>query len=159
MDKKPASKKKTSADEFAENTISQAPDSIAIATAIGEGIAKQFNNVREVNTGNAAVVSLEIERKAKAVHTSQRKFAERLANDKDNYVDVVVPSIYRSYQPSFTLSKNGVTVKIPANGRPYKVHRLFADMLNVRLKRLDEKIQRSRDASNQIQFVREISYN
>lgn len=144
--------------EFADEVgMSTAPDMLNIAKAIGEGIASKINNVREINTGSAASVTMQIEKKAREVHEAQRRFAERLANEKDQYVDVSIPAIYKNYMPSITLSINGVTVKIPADGKIYKVHRLFADMLNVRLKRLDEKIDQLRNTQSHEQFVSRIN--
>lgn len=139
-----------------ERAVEKAPDALEIARAVGEGLAAQIGGIRKVDTTSAAIVAMQIEQKSKKVRDDQARYAQKLRSEEHLFVEVSVPTIYKQYRPSFTLSRNGVTVKIPADGRTYKIHPTFATMLTQRLKRLDEKIEYTKRNENHIQYVKEM---
>ena len=97
-------------------------DTIALASAIGEAIAKNIVKNNQVSDPtSAASISLQIEKRARNLGDSQADFAKKITEDKDNYVWVTIPTVYKQFRPSLTVSINGCTIKIPADGKSRKV--------------------------------------
>jgi ABC-type Zn2+ transport system substrate-binding protein/surface adhesin len=121
-----------------QNTNTNAELAATIASAVAGAIK---SNVAE----NASEATLKINAKVREKQQRQQSYANKIAKEmkeNKNCCTIVVPEIYRKYQPSFTVSINGCTVNIPANGKPYKVHNDFAVLLHNRMARLSAKIDR-----------------
>lgn len=156
-DNQPKAKNTSKKDDFLDNTATSANNqAIDIAVAVGEAIAKQLGNLKQSsNPSTAATVAIEIEKKAQAVGDKQAAFAKRIAEDKDNYVNIMIPQIYAQFEPSMTVSINGCTIKIPADGVTRKVHKVYAAEILSRLRYTDKKIQEMR-ANNNIAEITQI---
>lgn len=105
---------------------------------------KQANVNNNINSENASNVALEINRKINEKSQKQKDYAHKIANEMNNNKNIVavsVPSIYKQYQPSFVISINGCTIKIPSDGVTRYIHKDFAIVLNRRLRALDRKIE------------------
>lgn len=109
--------------------------SAAAASAVTQALAEKSANANEA--------SLRINDKVHQLQIKQQNYAARIKSEMDqniNCTTIVIPEMFKKWQPSFTASINGCTVNIPANGRPYKVHNDFAVIINRRMERLSKKI-------------------
>lgn len=129
-------------------------DHLEIAKAIGEGIAAKLNTQRPVDYDSAAAVSVELDKRANRVKAKQEAFAKKITKEKDKYVNIQIPLVYKQFVPSMTVSINGCTIKLVA-GKTYKVHQLYADEINKRLRHIDKKVERMRqgDKGADIQLI------
>lgn len=101
--------------------------------------------LKDNSAENASEATLKINAKVKEKQIRQQSYANRIAQEmkaNKNCCTIVIPEIYKKYQPSFTVSINGCTVNIPANGKPYKVHNDFAVILHKRMARLSANVER-----------------
>lgn len=103
------------------------------------------NKALEASQKRMATAGIEIEKRVKNLEMQQRSFAERIAKDKRNYVTFSIPKVYAEYAPSITAMINGVTVKVKADGKPVRIHKVFASALQKKLDHLDDKIANMRD--------------
>lgn len=109
--------------------------STAAAAAVAQALADKSANANEA--------SLRINEKVHQLQVKQQSYAARIKSEMDqniNCTTIVIPEMFKKWQPSFTASINGCTINIPANGRPYKVHNDFAVIINRRMKHLSEKV-------------------
>lgn len=110
---------------------------------IAQIAAQAAANVNSDGARNANEVALKINKKVRDKSIAQENYAQRIAKEiskNENCVTLVVPEIYRRYQPSFTATVNGCTVTIPADGKPRKVHRDFALIIMKRMNKLSKNI-------------------
>ena len=132
----------------------------ALAEAIGIAIAKNMNNAASVQNGqditNASVAAIEINRKVQEKARNQINFQRKIADDLNNKRNCrlySIPLIYKEYQPSITVSINGCTIKVPADGVPRLIHNRYIDIIEQRLRHLDQKIN---DMNNSGRDIREM---
>lgn len=96
-------------------------------------------------TANANEAAFKINDQIRRKQLAQQEYASKIKREMDqniNCVTIVIPEIFKKYQPKFTVSINGCTVTIPADGKQYKVHNDFAILLNRRMTRLSNNIAR-----------------
>lgn len=158
MSSKPATTAKAkpvSNEEFVSNEP-VVDNTLEIARAIGEGIAKSLNP-QPKDYSNAAIAAIEIESRANEIGRKQAEFARTIAQDTDNYVSVSIPLLYKQYVPSMTVSINGCTIKLEA-GKQYRVHKLYAVEIEKRLRHIDKKVDKMRQGEQgaDIQFIERI---
>jgi cell division septum initiation protein DivIVA len=155
--KKPAVKNTAVENEFVDkdNGVESVPSALEIARVVGEAIASKLGNIKQADTTSAASIAAEIDRRAKAVADKQAAWANKIKNDTENYVDVMIPTIYKQFVPSMVVSINGCTVKIPADGKVRKVHKVYASEIENRLRQYDKKIQGMRENTN-VQLIQGI---
>ena len=140
-----------------ENT-GQSLDVNQIAEVISSSIANAMNVVsqqRAAEQANANVISVAINKKVMDKSMKQIEFQKKIIADlnrKENCRMYAVPKIYAEYQPSFTVSINGCTIKVPADGQPRLIHNRYIDIIEQRLRHLDNKIS-NMNSSN----IREMS--
>jgi hypothetical protein len=150
--------RKTKQDEFVDT-----PKGGNVADDLAKAILNQINQSimnlggagSKVDPKNAPAIALEIEKKANKIREDQAKFAEKIIKDKENLVFLSIPTIYKQFQPSFTVSINGCTIKVPCDGKTYKIHKVYANEIYRRLRHIDEKVQSMR-ANNNIQEINSI---
>lgn len=124
----------------------QVEDTTDIAKSIGEAIAENFNKAisaydPRVNQGTSAAI--QINKKVQDKATRQLEFQRRITADlqnKKNCRMYAIPKIYKEYQPSFTVSINGCTIHVPSDGVPRLIHNRYIDIIEQRLRHIDEKI-------------------
>ena len=107
----------------------------AAATAVSQTISDKAINANEA--------SLRINEKVHELQIKQQNYAARIKYEMDHNINcktIVIPEMFRKWQPSFTASINGCTINIPANGKPYKVHNDFATIIERRMTRLSNKV-------------------
>lgn len=113
--------------------------------------SNKANQTHQVNEEGASNVALQINRKINEKSANQRNYAARIASDMQKGINcetIVVPRIYAEYQPSFVVSINGCTIKVPADGKPRVVHKDYAVILRRRINALDKKINFMRTNPN-----------
>lgn len=96
-------------------------------------------------TANANEATFRINEQIRRKQIAQQEYANKIKRDMENNINcvtIVIPEIFKKYQPKFTVSINGCTVTIPADGKQYKVHNDFAILLNRRMTRLSQNISR-----------------
>lgn len=116
-----------------------------------EALTKSNTNSNNTNIDGASNVALEINKKINEKSTNQRNYAARIASEMSRNINtetIVIPRVYAEYQPSFVVSINGCTIKIPADGKPRLVHSDYAVILRRRMRKLDEKIAHMRSNPN-----------
>ena len=117
-----------------------------IIQALGQLIKNNNVNERSVNE-----VTLELNKRINQKASNQTKYAARIIDEMRRGVNcsmVSVPRIYHEYQPSFVISINGCTVKIPADGQPRLLHNDYVVILNRRMRAIDNKIAFMRNNPN-----------
>ena len=130
-----------------QKEVSEQPlDVNHIAEVISSSIANAMNAVsqqRAAEQANANVISVAINKKVMDKSLKQIEFQNKIIadlNQKKNCKMYAIPKIYAEYQPSFTVSINGCTIKVPADGVPRLVHNRYIDIIEQRLRHLDDKI-------------------
>lgn len=117
-----------------------------IIQALGQLIKNNNVNERSVNE-----VTLELNKRINQKASNQTKYAARIIDEMRRGVNcstISVPRIYHEYQPSFVISINGCTVKIPADGQPRLLHNDYVVILNRRMRAIDNKIAFMRNNPN-----------
>ena len=117
-----------------------------IIQALGQLIKNNNVNERSVNE-----VTLELNKRINQKASNQTRYAARIIDEMRRGVNcsmVSVPRIYHEYQPSFVISINGCTVKIPADGQPRLLHNDYVVILNRRMRAIDNKIAFMRNNPN-----------
>jgi len=117
-----------------------------IIQALGQLIKNNNVNERSVNE-----VTLELNKRINQKASNQTKYAARIIDEMRRGVNcsmVSVPRIYHEYQPSFVISINGCTVKVPADGQPRLLHNDYVVILNRRMRAIDNKIAFMRSNPN-----------
>lgn len=137
-------------------------DAIAIAEAVGNAIADKLQGIASqpqqvvVGTNQATSAALQINKKVQDKAAKQLAFQKRIVADlqaNKNCRLYAIPKIYKEYQPSFTVSINGCTIKVPADGVPRKIHNRYIDIIEQRLRHLDEKIESMQSGQANIQLI------
>lgn len=119
-----------------------------IATIAAKAAAEAIKNASSEEITNANSAALKINSKIKEKQIAQQNYASRIANEMRagiNCCTISIPEMYKKWQPSFTVSINGCTVNIPADGKQYTVHNDFAILIMRRMKRLSYKIAHLND--------------
>ena len=133
-------------DKEQTNTVNQSTDFNAMAAAITKAMTDAINAAttqKNAETAHANVVSVAINKKVMEKSVKQIEFQKKIIadlNSRKNCKMYAIPRIYFEYQPSFVVSINGCTVKVPADGQPRLLHNLYIDIIERRLRRLDDKI-------------------
>lgn len=130
-----------------QKEVSEQPlDVNRIAEAISSSIANAMNTItqqRDEEMRNSSVVSVAINKKVMDKSLKQIEFQKKIIadlNQKKNCKMYAIPKIYAEYQPSFTVSINGCTIKVPADGKARLIHNRYIDIIEQRLRHLDYKI-------------------
>lgn len=124
-------------------------DTLLIAETIGKAIADKLsdiniNNKVEVTANPGVTATLELNKKIQDKAAKQIAFQKNISADLNanrNCRMYAIPKIYKEYQPSFVVSINGCTIKVPADVVPRKIHNRYIDIIEQRLRYLDEKIE------------------
>lgn len=133
-------------DKEQNNTVNQSTDFNNMAAAITKAMTDAINAATQQKNSEAAhanVVSVAINKKVFEKSAKQLEFQKKIIadlNSRKNCKMYAIPKIYFEYQPSFVVSINGCTVKVPADGQPRLLHNLYIDIIERRLRRLDDKI-------------------
>ena len=117
-----------------------------IIQALGQLIKNNNVNERSVNE-----VTLELNKRINAKASNQTRYAAKIIDEMKRGINcsmISVPRIYAEYQPSFVISINGCTIKVPADGKPRLLHNDYAIILNRRMRALDNKIAFMRNNPN-----------
>ena len=128
----------------------------SLAEAIGSAIAKNMNIAnaqKNRDVTNASVAAIEINKKVQEKAKNQINFQRRIVDDLNNRRNCKmysIPLIYKEYQPSFTVSINGCTIKVPADGQPRLIHNRYIDIIEQRLRYLDQKINSMNNSGRDI---------
>lgn len=126
----------------------------ALAEAIGSAIARNMPSApKHQEITNASVAAIEINRKVQEKARNQINFQRKIIDDlnnKRNCKMYSIPLIYKEYQPSFTVSINGCTIKVPADGQPRLLHNRYIDIIEQRLRHLDQKINAMNNSGRDI---------
>lgn len=96
-------------------------------------------------TANANEATFRINEQIRKKQIAQQEYANKIKRDMEKNINCIImsiPEIFKKYQPKFTVSINGCTVTIPADGKQYKVHNDFAILLQRRMDRLSQNISR-----------------
>lgn len=107
-----------------------------------EAIESNSKSIKELTSAN--VVSIKIDGKMQNKVRRQQEFISSIRNDFErgtNIVTLSIPRLYAEYQPSFTVCINGCSIKLPADGKPRRVHKSYAAIVLKRLEHLDRKIE------------------
>lgn len=72
-----------------------------------------------------------------------KRFFERTMREKDKMRKIMIPKIYKDYAGDITSNVNGLTVKVPADGKTHVVHQMHYEAIQSKLRYLDENIARS----------------
>lgn len=108
----------------------------------------QKPQVTNEDATNASLVAVQINQKVNIKAQKQMEFANRIAYEMDHNINcsmIAVPKIYYEYQPSFVITLNGCTIKVPADGVQRKIHNEFAVILKKRMRALDDKLEAMRN--------------
>ena len=120
-------------------------DITKIGEAIGEAIAAKLNSVSQpTQVSNSTSVAFEINKKVQQKASRQASFAARVTKDLKegkNCKMYSVPSIYKMYMPSLTVTINGCSIKVPADGRSRLIHNAYIAQIEKYLRHLDQKIE------------------
>lgn len=138
MDDMQVAQKKVSKQKSVDNNVND------VITKLGETIANAIDASNQKRYTNANIVNLDINEKIKQKADRQIAFQKRIINDlkaKRNCRMYAIPTIYKEYQPSFTVSINGCTIKVPADGQQRLIHNRYIDIIERRLRHLDKKIE------------------
>lgn len=133
-------------DKEQNKTVNQPTDFNAMAAAITKAMTDAINAAttqKNAEAAHANVVSVAINKKVMEKSVKQIEFQKKIIadlNSRKNCKMYAIPRIYFEYQPSFVVSINGCTVKVPADGQPRLLHNLYIDIIERRLRRLDDKI-------------------
>lgn len=84
------------------------------------------------------------------VSNARSNFANSIVRDTSQYTEISVPEIYKEYLPYVLVGFNGATIKIPADGKVYRVHKKFAAEFRRKLRHYDRKISLMKDAKGRI---------
>jgi hypothetical protein len=95
-------------------------------------------------------VEVQMQETIAEVSQTRNEFANKIVNDTSEYVDVSVPEIYKEYLPYVLVGFNGATIKIPADGKVYRVHKKFAADFRRKLRHYDRKIALMKDTRGRI---------
>ena len=110
--------------------------------ALTEALSQANKNV--VSDKESNVVAIEIQRQVNERAARQQNYANRISDEMNkgiNCTKFAIPKIYHQYQPSFVITINGCTVKIPADGS------LGNDFTTVKFKTVAESSCASRISS------------
>lgn len=124
-----------------------------LAEVISSSIANAMNTVAQQaanERANANVISVSINKKVMDKSLKQIDFQKKIIADLNAGVNCkmyAIPKIYAEYQPSFVVSINGCTIKVPADGQPRLIHQRYIDIIEQRLRRLDDKISNMNKAN------------
>lgn len=130
-----------------QKQVNQETDINAIAAAITKAMTDAINmstQQKAAEAANANVVSVAINKKVMDKSLKQIEFQKKIISDlnqRKNCRMYAVPKIYKEYQPSFVVSINGCTIKVPADGQARLIHNRYIDIIEQRLRRLDDKIE------------------
>lgn len=120
-------------------------DITKIGEAIGEAIAARLNSVAQpAQVSNSTSVAFEINKKVQQKASRQASFAARVTKDLKegkNCKMYSVPSIYKMYMPSLTVTINGCSIKVPADGKARLIHNAYIAQIEKYLRHLDQKIE------------------
>lgn len=114
-----------------------------IAQIAAQASANAIAQVVADKAANANEASFRINDKIRQKQIAQQNYANRIRYEMDhniNCMTITIPEMYKKWQPSFTVSINGCTVNIPADGKPYLVHNDFAVLIMKRMRRLSYKV-------------------
>lgn len=114
-----------------------------IAQIAAQASANAISQAMAEKTANANEATLRINEKVHQQQIRQQNYAARIKHEMDNNINcrmITIPEMFKRWQPSFTVCINGCTVNIPANGKPYKVHNDFAEIIERRMARLSAKV-------------------
>lgn len=120
-------------------------DITKIGEAIGEAIAAKLSSVSQpTQVSNSTSVAFEINKKVQQKASRQASFAARVTKDLKegkNCKMYSVPSIYKMYMPSLTVTINGCSIKVPADGKARLIHNAYIAQIEKYLRHLDQKIE------------------
>lgn len=120
-------------------------DITKIGEAIGEAIAAKLSSVPQpTQVSNSTSVAFEINKKVQQKASRQASFAARITKDLKegkNCKMYSVPSIYKMYMPSLTVTINGCSIKVPADGKARLIHNAYIAQIEKYLRHLDQKIE------------------
>lgn len=143
--------------EKAQSRPKKQDDTLVVAQEIGKAIAREVLNQSKPQTEtkeNATSISLEINKRVQEKASRQASFAAKIAKDmteKKNCAMFSIGKAYREYAPKVTVTINGCTVTLPANGQEYLVHDVYITEFKRFIQRLDDKI----DQMNKGSFITE----
>lgn len=119
-------------------------DITKIGEAIGEAIAAKLNSVSQpTQVSNSTSVAFEINKKVQQKASRQASFAARITRDLKegkNCRMYSIPTIYKMYMPSLTITVNGCSIKVPADGKARLIHDIYISQIEKYLRHLDKKI-------------------
>ena len=134
-------------------------DITKIGEAIGEAIAAKLSSVSQPNqVSNSTSVAFEINKKVQQKASRQASFAARVTKDLKegkNCRMYSIPTIYKMYMPSLTVTVNGCSIKVPADGKSRLIHDIYISQIEKYLRHLDKKIDAMENNKPDIQEDRQ----
>lgn len=134
-------------------------DITEIGKAIGEAIAANLRAPTQPDhIENRSSIAIEINKKVQQKASRQASFAARVTNDLRNGKNCrmyAIPTIYKMYMPSLTVTVNGCSIKVPADGKARLIHNLYITQIEKYLRHLDAKIDAMENHRPDIQEERQ----
>lgn len=119
-------------------------DITEIGMAIGEAIASKLAAPSQPqHVENRSSIAIEINKKVQQRASRQASFAARITKDLKegkNCRMYSIPTIYKMYMPSLTITVNGCSIKVPSDGKPRLIHNIYIGQIERYLRHLDAKI-------------------
>lgn len=119
-------------------------DITEIGMAIGEAIASKLATPSQSQQiENRSSIAIEINKKVQQRASRQASFAARITKDLKegkNCKMYSIPTIYKMYMPSLTVTVNGCSIKVPADGKARLIHNDYIAQIERYLRHLDAKI-------------------
>ena len=134
-------------------------DITKIGEAIGEAIAARLGTpVQNNQVENRSSIAIEINKKVQQRASRQASFAARVTKDLKegkNCRMYSIPTIYKMYMPSLTVTVNGCSIKVPADGKARLIHNAYIAQIEKYLRHLDQKIDAMENNKPDIQEDRQ----
>ena len=134
-------------------------DITKIGEAIGEAIAARLGTpVQNNQVENRSSIAIEINKKVQQRASRQASFAARITKDLKegkNCRMYSIPTIYKMYMPSLTVTVNGCSIKVPADGKSRLIHNAYIAQIEKYLRHLDQKIDAMENNKPDIQEDRQ----
>lgn len=127
----------------------------------------KINGPKEMPQNEAAVVNTAVSNTPRTFEQATRRnnnivYTKEDARKKlgrvyagENKVDVIIAPMYRSYfGRNMHVSVNGISIAVPCDGRPYKIPKTFAAVVQSRLQainRMDAKKERFAAVANNVE--------
>lgn len=121
-------------------------NSTKLAKDIGKAIAEELANASRPTSSpkeNASSVLIQINKQVQERASRQASYANRIRQEMEKRTNCqmyAIPKIYREYIPKLVVTINGCTISVPCDGRPRLIHNDYVNMIEIRLRKLDEDI-------------------